>query len=101
MANIEPGEKFTVQYGNGHEVEVVALNMRQRRDVIRLLAAVQDVSPVEALESIEAALGFCCPSISDEFVNSLDEEMAMEIVQATMEKQRLSEDERGKSESPH
>lgn len=103
MTSIEPGEKFSIEYGNGHTVEVVALNMRQRRALIKLLAAVQDADPHEALDSIEEALRCCFPAelnadIFDELVDSLDEEMAMEIVQKTMEKQRLSEDERGKSE---
>lgn len=99
MANIEPGEKFTIGYGNGHKLEVVALNMRQRRQIIGLLSSVQnaaDENPVEALEAIEKALGLCCPDLDAEFIDSLDEEMAMQIVQSTMEKAGLSEDERGK-----
>jgi len=73
--------------------------MRQRRTLIKLLSAVQTAEPHEALDSIEEALGYCfAEAMPDEFVDSLDEEMAMQIVQKTMEKQRLSEDERGKSE---
>jgi hypothetical protein len=102
MSKIEPGDKFKVQYGNDRTVEVIALNMRQRRNMIKLMLSAQDENnPVQSLEAIEEALQICVVDCSEEFIDSIDEEMAMQIITATMEKQQLSDEELGKSESPH
>lgn len=97
MSAIEPGDKFTVGYGNGHTIEVVALSMRQRREVVKGVETVAgDSKAVDAFDAIENALKQCCPDINDELIDTLDEEMAMQIIQATMQKAALSEDDRKK-----
>lgn len=102
MSAIEPGDRFFVGYGNGHKIEVVALSMRQRREVVKGVETVAgDSKAVDAYDAIEEALKRCCPNITDEIIEKLDEEMAMQIIQATMQKAALSEDDKKKSESPH
>lgn len=76
--------------------------MRQRRQLIKLLGDLkEDGNPVDTLDIIEDCLKMCVIDCADEWIDTLDEEMAMQVVQATMERQALSEDELGKSESPH
>lgn len=101
MTKIEPNEVFKVAYGNDHSIEVRALNMRQRRSMLKLLNDLkEDSNPVDTLDIIEECLKMCVVECSDDWIDTLDEEMAMQVVQATMEKQSISGDELGKSESP-
>ena len=104
MKPIEPGDTFTIEYGCDHRIEVVALNMRQKRKVMGI---VDEVSEIEAASSsraklfdlAEEALKICVPSITEEQIDTIDEIMAMEIIGATLSKQGLSNDEEKKSES--
>lgn len=102
MSRIEPNEEFFVKYGNDHSVKVRALNMRQKRNMLKLLNDLkEDSNPVDTLDIIEKCLPMCVVDYSDEWLDTLDEEMAMQVVQATMERQSLSSEELGKLESPH
>ena len=104
MPSIEPGEKFKVGYGKGHEIEVVALAGRKQRtlaDKVReLVAAESEQRGLELFQLAEEALALC---VGDEratelFDTVLDAELAIEIATATLGKQALSEDEEKKSE---
>lgn len=102
MALIEPGEKFPVGYGNGKSVEVQALGMRKKREALKILKVVQAGGEPDAVfGAIEAMLLLSIPDMQDDFLDSINESMAMEIVTKAIKEQSLSEDERKKSESPH
>lgn len=98
MPAIEPGERFTVSYGNDHTIEVVALSLRQKRQVTSDLKQVQQLK--DSPESIgmlyeicEAMLRSCVPDIDESLLDELDETMAMEIVGNTLGVAAVSEDE--------
>lgn len=102
MASIEPGEKFLVGYGNGKSVEVQALGMRQKRAVLKLIITLQaGGDPDTVFSAAEEALRVFIPGMKDEFLDSINEAMAMDILKAAIAEQSLSEDDRKKSESPH
>lgn len=95
MSSIEVGSKFRVGYGNDKSIEVIALSIRQRRELIKAVERVNgDGSPAEAYDSIEKALKICCAEYSEDLLDTLDEETAMEIVSACMQKAVLTEDDK-------
>lgn len=105
MAAIEPGERFKVGYGNNHSIDVLSLNMRQKRKLIELVEKVSGLaatseSKVALFDIAEEALRICVPDLTDEQLDTLDEGMAMEIITATLGGQVLSEDDKKKLESP-
>lgn len=95
MSSIEVGSTFKVGYGSGRSIEVIALSIRQRRELVKAVERVNgDGSPADAYDSIEKALKICCANYTEDLLDSLDEETAMEIVSATMQKAVLSEDDK-------
>lgn len=81
---IEPGESFTIEYGDGHQIEVVGLSYRQKRQVKAL--AHECVSLPKTSEAVDrlfdicdAVLAIVCPNITDEQRDRLNEEQVMEI----------------------
>lgn len=89
MPAIEPGERFTVEYGNGHKTNVVALSLRQKRKIMQLLLHVQDLKITTAsiddlYAKCEEMVRMCCPDITEEQLDKLDESLAMEIASATL-----------------
>lgn len=106
MAAIEPGERFEVSYGNGHQIEVVALSGRQKRRIVSLMAEVKQLdktpeSAARVYDIAEEAFLICVPDATDELLDKLNERQQFEIVSATIAEQMLSEDDKKKSESPH
>lgn len=100
MSAIEPGEKFRVGYGRGRSIEVTALSLRRKRQLLLLLETIK-TGGIEAFKATEDALRMAVPDITDEQLDTLDEVMAMEIVSATIGLTQLTEDDQKKSESPH
>jgi hypothetical protein len=105
MSKIEPGERFKVGYGNGHSIDVLALNLRNKRKLIELVERVSGLAATSESKAIlfdivEEALRICVPGLTDELLDTLDEGMGMEIVTATLGGQVLSDDDKKKSESP-
>ena len=101
MAAIEPGEKFIVGYGNGHEVEVVALSLRQKRTVTKDLKQVQELktdagSLDQLYEICDRMLRECLGDVAEDLIDRIDETMAMEIVGKTLGCAALTEEERKK-----
>lgn len=103
-----PGEKFTIQYGGGKTVSVTALAGRQQRELTRLLSDMQRLgesgADIEsAWEAAEKALAMCVgdDKAAELWASDVDFEIACDIAGKTLGKQRLSEDEQKKSESPH
>jgi hypothetical protein len=98
MGAIEPGEKFEIEYGNGHKLEVVALSFRQRHALAKVVDKVIAAKGSEQFEAIEEALRICVPACSEAFLDTIDDAMAGEIVEKVRQNAAISEDERKKSE---
>ena len=104
MSRVEPGETFSIQYGNGHSIEVMALNMRQKGKLIAIVEQVSGLaesnqSRAKLFELAEQALKICVPNVDESTLDTLDEQMAMEIITATLSGQFVSDDDKKKSES--
>jgi len=104
MAYLEPGERFTVKYGNGHTIEVVALSGRQKRKVMSLVDEVSQMqstmqSKTRLFDIAEEAFLLCCPDASDELMDKLDERLQLEIVGQTLQGATLSDEDKKKYES--
>lgn len=103
MKAIEPGDRFTVRYGNDREIEVVALSGRGKRKLLGLLGEVKtlDKTPEGAARVYEIAeelLKLCVPGVTDEVIETMNETHQFEIANATIAEQMLTEDDRKKSE---
>jgi frataxin-like iron-binding protein CyaY len=106
MRAIEPGERFRVGYGNGHEIEVVALSGRQKHKLLSLISEMKQLettpeSAIRVYEIAEEMLLICVPDATDDLINKLNESQQIEIASATMNQHMLSEDDKKKSELPH
>lgn len=106
MTAIEPGDKFVIKYGKGHQLEVKALSLRQSRmlsaKTSEMVKAEEQERGLEIFDLCEQALIIAIGEESAEaIIDTVDAEMAMEIATAVMTKQALSEEDRKKSESPH
>ena len=106
MSAITPGDKFEVSYGNGHKLQVVALSLRQKREVTGMLTKIQtlqeDPTSIGLLfELCEDMLRICCPDLPDHLLDEIDEKMAMEVVSNTIGLASVSEEDAKKSGSPH
>ena len=104
MVAIEPGEKFTIEYGKGHQIEVVALNGRQRIEATKCVAEMQRASKegdidaqAKALEWLEQVTRFCAPSMTDEMIDKTDDELQIQIISQTMMKASIEVEEAKKS----
>ena len=101
MTAIEPGEKFKVSYGNGHEIEVTALSGRQKRKVLSLIDEVSQLqtsasSKARLFDIAEEAFLICVPNATDELIDRMDERMQIEIVGKTLSGISLSDDDKKK-----
>ncbi len=104
MAVIEPGDKFEIEYGKGHRLEVSALSLRQSRalsaKVKELVAAEQNGRGLDLFDLTEEALAL---AVGDEdsaaLADEVDAEVAMDIATKVLSKQALSEDDKKKPES--
>lgn len=93
---IEPGQEFEVEYGNGKRTTVVALSLRKKAELGRLMKTIQSSRDASNFEHIIQLVSGVKPDATEEFFDTIDETMAMEIVSATM---TLTEAEQKKSES--
>lgn len=106
-ARIMPGDEFTVSYGNGRSVTVVALAGKRQRELGKLLdelKAVEQSQEIErACELAEEALRLCMDesTASAMWESELDLELAIEIAGSTFAKQSLTADEKKKAGSLH
>lgn len=106
MTAIEPGERFTIAYGKDKKpLEVVALSGRQKRRAVACMASTTGASKpgeiLAVLDELDAVTRICAPGITDAVMETLDDELQVQIISATIMKARISEDEEKKSESPH
>ena len=98
-AALEPGETFEIEYGNGHTIQVVALSLRQKRRITQLLLQVQNLEvTVESIDELysncEDMVRMCCPDITDEELDKLDERLSMEIASNTLAGAALTAEEK-------
>lgn len=89
MTPIEPGETFTVGYGKGHTIEVVALSLRAKLKVARMFVEMQSLpDEIEGQEKqlaiCDEMLAICAPNMTDTQAQTLDEVLALEVVQRTV-----------------
>lgn len=104
-AFIEPGEEFQVAYGNGKRATVVCLAGSKKRELGKILAKIvkakESNNMVEAIQAIDYvfdALEMVMPNASEEFLESIDEEFASQIVFQAFGKQAVGDSDRKKSE---
>lgn len=100
---IEPGDLFYVEYGNGKRAQVRSLNLRQQRLVSKRLidamkagkamegGAVPDDNPFDITEE---CLRVVMPDVTDEFIDTLSNELAQEIVEKCLSMEAISEEEK-------
>ena len=100
-ARIEPGQEFVVGYGAGKQATVVALGLRKQRLLAAVVRKLMDLEgdpqkSIQLFDHAEEAIRMAMPGVTDEFLDEIDAESAIEIAGACLGKQRLSEDERKK-----
>ena len=103
MASIEPGERFLISYGKDKkQIEVIALSGRQKRRAVACMASTATARKPEeilaALDELDAVTRLCVPGMTDDFMDTLDDELQVQIISATVMKSRLSGDDEKKSE---
>jgi hypothetical protein len=95
---LEPGESFAVEYSSGKSLQAVSLSLRGQQKVMALLVDGDSGDQLKKLQAAEQALRLCFPSITDEQLDSLNYNMALEVVGKALAATRLSSDEQKKSE---
>jgi len=104
---IMPGDTFSVSYGNGSTVDVVALAGTRQRVLGRLLDELRELEKKQqierACEIAEEAICLCMDETKamELWDSELDIELAIEIAGSTFAKQSLTINEQKKAESPH
>jgi len=102
---IEPGEEFQVRYGNDKRATVICLSGSAKRKLSGVLAEIlkaeksgDPIRVLEAADSVYDALKMVMPNATEEFLESIDEQFASQIVFNTYGKQSVSDDDKKKSE---
>lgn len=102
---IEPGEEFDVIYGNGKRATVICLAGSKKRELGKMLTRITKAeasgNPVEALEAVDTvfeALQMVMPNATEDFLETIDEEFASQIVFRAFGKQAVGDSDRKKSE---
>lgn len=93
---IEPGQEFEIEFGNQRRTSVVAMGLRRKAEFAKQIRKVRECRDESNFENIIGLVKQCKPDATEEFFDSIDETMAMEIVNATL---TLTEAEQKKSES--
>jgi hypothetical protein len=100
-ARIEPGQEFEVAYGDGRSVTVVALGLRKQRELAAIVRKLMELEgdpkkSIQLFDHAEDAIRMAIPNVTDEYLDTIDAESAIEIAGACLGKQSLSEDEQKK-----
>lgn len=98
---VEPGESYTITYGDGKTVQAKALGFRGQRKLVSLIDEIQsgDLKQAERMDVIEQILRLAIPDVSDEWLDSITIDTATEIMSIAARNGRLSEEDRKKLES--
>ena len=96
---ILPGDKFTIEYGGGKQIEVVALAGKRQRELGKILDELRQCEQTQEIERMcdlaEQALAYCMDkeTAARMWETDLDAELAMEIAGGTFAKQSLDLEE--------
>lgn len=93
---LEPGQTFEIEYGDGKRTSVIAQSLRKKSQIASHLKAITTTNDLDNFSRIVELVLICKPDADEAFLDSIDESMAMQIVQATI---TLTEAEQKKSES--
>jgi hypothetical protein len=97
MKTIEPGERQTIKYGKGHELEVTCLSIRQEIKLAKLEAEVRaDRDAAKIFEMLITNLREVTVMTEEEFdswIDTINVDLAQEILKKVNEINQLSEDE--------
>ena len=104
-ALIAPGEPFEVSYASDKRATVICLSLSSQRKLASLvksmIAAEQSGDPMQCadlFDMAESAIRIAIPDVTDEFLDTIDAQMAIEISTACLGKQSVSDDDKKKSE---
>ena len=101
---IEPGDKFTVEYG-GKTAVVVALAGRKERELAKQIAAIAELENIGGAETFKIfeltyeAIKLAMPDATEDELDLLDAKSMMEICGKCLGKQALSDEDKKKLES--
>jgi len=99
MTAIQPGKKFIVGYGDGESIEVVALGLVTKIEIIEAMEGMAGQKKGgESFRALLTAFRKCVPDITDEALDKLDEGTVGEIIGKTIGKAELSADDKKKLE---
>lgn len=91
-----PGQPIEIKLSSSVVVSGKTLNLRQKQSVVRLLKQAQE-SQDAAFDLLIEAVEICCPELSEEQWDVIDERAAGEIISKTLAAASLTEEERKKS----
>lgn len=100
-----PGDQFDVAYGDDKTTAVTCLSLFQQRklaDLVKELIEAEQSGDgllcMGTFEKAEAAIRIAKPGVSDEFMETIDAEMAIQIATACLGKQAVEDTDKKKSE---
>jgi hypothetical protein len=103
--SIAPGDIFPVGFGDGRSVDVVSLSLGSQRRLTALMREMLEgeesgdqIRVLDSYDKSDAMVRMVLADPSDEFMETIDAQMAYEISTACLAKQRLDDSERKKSE---
>lgn len=95
---LEPGQQFEVEYSAGKSLTAVSLSLRGQQRVMQLLVDGDAGDQLQKLQAAESGLKICFPTITDDQLDSLNYNMAIEAIGKALAATRLSVDDQKKSE---
>ena len=93
---LEPGQDLEITLQSGRLVKAKTLSLRKKAKVIDLLE--EATKGTQAWRRLIEVVEVCCPDITEEELDAIDERAAGEIAAATLAAASLSGEERKKSE---
>lgn len=94
----EPGEVFEIEFGNDRVCEVRAMGLRTKAKAVGLFEKLRsNPEPREAYEALEDVLHLIVVDCDDDFVDTVDERLASEIIAKALEASLPDEDTKKKS----
>lgn len=104
-ALLAPGDPFTVEYGGGKRVTVVALSLSKQRKLAALVKSMilaegsgDALKAIASFDAADEAVRMAIPDVSDEFMETIDASDAVTIASACLGKQSVEDEDKKKSE---
>lgn len=95
---LEPGQEFQVEYSDGKSLTAVSLSLRGQQKVMQLLVDGDAGDQLKKLQAAESGLKLCFPTITEEQLESLNYNMALDVIGKALAATRLSVDDQKKLE---